>query len=539
MKLLPKRFIFSVLILLFSSLSFFLSGKSAYAQDKLWEIFTDPIKNCGEGEIAMREAEDPAQGGDGIPKISNCRAENARLGAIMYIASDLIFPMNAQLAAADNRPRAIPALGNMMALMIGNPPASGFAYMADVLSNAGFIGKPAYAQGIGFAGLTPLLPLWKASRNIAYAVLIIVMLAIGFMIIFRMKIDPKTVISVQAALPKIILTLILITFSYAIVGFLIDIMYLTIFILIELVTQAVKGANLPWFADYIEKTPQLQQAFVQSGLGGMATLKDAVFSWGMIPSFFVELLQGSWINIVGSVVTGVGVGAILAKLFTVTLAASPIGWLAIVVIAGALAIPVLILLIIFLGLFYTFIRLVFLLFNSYIQLIIVLILAPILLLKEAIPGQSAFENWVKTVMANLIVFPATVAILYMSWVITAIAWRGNMWAPPMVPAGGGAEACILPGQPCGGNPAAIFIGLGIIFMAPNLVASAKKLFQVKPAIPVTAGTAFSPVTGAAGTLMGAASQYYYLSSLTQKGVFRSAWDRIQALRGGKGAPASA
>jgi len=46
------------------------------------------------------------------------------------------------------------------------------------------------------------------------------------MIMFRIKINPQTAITIQLALPKLIITLLLITFSYAIAGFMIDIFYL-------------------------------------------------------------------------------------------------------------------------------------------------------------------------------------------------------------------------------------------------------------------------------------------------------------------------
>jgi len=59
----------------------------------------------------------------------------------------------------------------------------------------------------------------------------------AFMIMFRVRISPQTVITVQSALPKIIFTLILITFSYAIAGFLIDLMYVVIGIFSFIVTQ--------------------------------------------------------------------------------------------------------------------------------------------------------------------------------------------------------------------------------------------------------------------------------------------------------------
>jgi hypothetical protein len=57
---------------------------------------------------------------------------------------------------------------------------------------------------------------WKLSRNIAFGLMAIVLLYIGFLIILRKKIDQQTVVSVQYAIPKIVLAVILIAFSYPI-----------------------------------------------------------------------------------------------------------------------------------------------------------------------------------------------------------------------------------------------------------------------------------------------------------------------------------
>src|SRR3989338_7466360 len=134
---------------------------------------------------------------------------------------------------------ALNGISIMTASLFAVPPASGIYYAQDLLQNAGILAKPVYAQGFGFAGLAPILPIWKVTRNIAYTVIIIVMIVIGFMVIFRMKIDPKTVISVQAALPRIVLALLLITLSYAIVGFLVDLMYVSMAMIIGILSEGM------------------------------------------------------------------------------------------------------------------------------------------------------------------------------------------------------------------------------------------------------------------------------------------------------------
>ncbi len=388
---------------------------------------------------------------------------------------------------------AVGFLLRSMDSMYNAPPASFDWYAKDFLANAGIV-KPAYAQGIGFTGLQPLLFLWKASRNIAYTILVLVMVAIGFMIIFRMKIDPKTVISVQAAIPKIIVTLLLVTFSYAIAGLLIDLMYVVIAIIISVLGNAVSQNSVIPGAKFLTDTVHQQEEFFT---GGWWKLITSVFSIGMVPSLFYQFFGGSILN---TLIGGGGtIGIFTLPALLTTSAFSPL------VLLGLTPIPIL-LFIIGLGLLFTLIRLTLLLVNSYIQVIIAVILGPILILQEAIPGKSAFSGWLLNLMANLSVFPATVAIIYFSWIVTATAMSGKLWGAPLTPVGGGSEVG-------GGNPLAIIMGLGIIFLAPNLVASIKKIFQPKPTLPITAGTMLSPITGAASTTMGAASQFYYLQQI--------------------------
>lgn len=391
---------------------------------------------------------------------------------------------------------AIGQTTDIMAMFYDNPPASTYAYVSDLMANAGIIPvKKVYAQGIGFTGLLPLLSLWKASRNLAYGIIIIVMIAIGFMIIFRAKIDPKTVISVQAALPKIVLTLILITFSYPIAGFMIDMMYVVCGIIITLMAEAAKSAGggaISWggwgAADITDASKQQTEFFTQ----GWIKLIGSVFNVGMIPAFIQQFFVSSTTN----TVAGLGIGALGVVVGLMLTGIT--GGLAFTGISGIL------ILIIFLGLLFTFIRLTMLLLNSYIQLLISVILGPLLLLQEAIPGQSAFAQWIQNIIANLVVFPATIAVIYFSWIITAVAWKGKLWPAPLTPVGGGAD---------NGNPMAAFLGMGVIFLAPTLVATVKKAFHPKPVLPVTGGTAFSPVTGAASTMMGAGSQFYYMQQM--------------------------
>ena len=125
-------------------------------------------------------------------------------------------------------------VANLITIPYTNPPASGIYWAYNGLQYSGFAPKIFAAEGIGFVAIKPLMDIWKIFRDICYLILVIVLIAIGFMIMFRMKINPQTVISLENALPRIVIALILINFSYAIAGFLIDFMYLLIAIIISI-----------------------------------------------------------------------------------------------------------------------------------------------------------------------------------------------------------------------------------------------------------------------------------------------------------------
>ncbi|MFH2019421.1 MAG: hypothetical protein ABII80_02310, partial [bacterium] len=129
----------------------------------------------------------------------------------------------------------IPVMGQTLTALYLHPPASSTDYFADGLHNMGLPGSnKVLAQGTGYTMLTPFLPLWKAFRNLAYSLYIIIFVVIGIMIMLRTKVNAQTIISIQTALPNLLITLILITFSYAIAGFLIDLMYFSIYLTVYL-----------------------------------------------------------------------------------------------------------------------------------------------------------------------------------------------------------------------------------------------------------------------------------------------------------------
>ncbi|MBU4381171.1 hypothetical protein L6255_03220 [Candidatus Parcubacteria bacterium] len=140
-------------------------------------------------------------------------------------------------------------LNGVIANSLTNPPSlDTMRYLASAFVP---FSKVSYAQtGKQFLDASNILSLWQISRNVAYIVLIIVLLGAGFAIMFRAKIDPKTVISVQMVLPGIAVALVVITFSYAIGGFILDLTN-TLLSLIMNVYSPDRLSNLSFLATTI------------------------------------------------------------------------------------------------------------------------------------------------------------------------------------------------------------------------------------------------------------------------------------------------
>ena len=98
------------------------------------------------------------------------------------------------------------------------PPVSLAYYVKHNAKKIPIINQTAYAQGVSYNmwGLELVLSLWESARNLAYAMMSVIMLVVGILIITRKKINPQTMVTVQSALPRVVISLILITFSYPI-----------------------------------------------------------------------------------------------------------------------------------------------------------------------------------------------------------------------------------------------------------------------------------------------------------------------------------
>lgn len=344
----------------------------------------------------------------------------------------------------------IGVLANLTGSLYSNPPASGIEYFADLGRNFGLV-KPAYAQGIGFSGLKNLLPLWKASRNLAYIFSTIAFMAIGMAIMFRVKLDPKTVITFQNAIPKMVIALILVTFSYAITGLMIDFMYLIIYLGVLAIGQTGWLGNAASVgreqAKYISLTFKDALGLIFGGeLKAIYSILGGFLGTGIVATILIALG-----GIVGT--ASAGLGALVASL------------------------PLLILLII--ALFCVF-KLFFALLTCYLYIIISLIVGPLQITMGVLPGnQSGFGGWFKNLMANILVFPAVAMALLLGWLLAGA--HGPAWVPPVLGTSGGALPSIL--------------GFAILLLLPKIPDIVKT--SITKAKPSGYGTAIGEALGPA------------------------------------------
>ena len=400
--------------------------------------------------------------------------QSGYLGAVGNIAGGLLLMTGFSPNLADNTSGAdagaIGALAYMIAAPYNNPPASSVQYFADLGSRIGIGGQPAYAQ-VGTAGgfnkFIGFIEVWKTFRDVAYAILAIVFVLVGLAIMFRLKINPQTVISIQNAIPRLIIVLILITFSYAIAGFLVDLMFV------------FSGLSVA----IINPTGIFDRA---AAGGGFLSFTTTFFYHGFIFAGQVsDLFNPGMMTVKGLGVTD-PVSTTVLRFFTQ-------------IIPGAGGISVLVSLILCIMVLFAFFKVLLILLKAYIGVIIKIILAPLQILLGAFPGSSAgFGSWLKGMVSDLAVFPAVLVMLMLGSKIAEFAGNsGNdgIWRPPLL----GIDNNTLGGM----------IGFGFLLMTPKAAEMVKSAFAGKPfeygsAIGEAVGAPFRALTGAIGTGVGLA-----------------------------------
>lgn len=325
-------------------------------------------------------------------------------------------------------------------------------YIADILDNIGIpTVSSAYAQGTGYTAMQPFLEFWKVFRNLAYSLYIIMFVVVGVMIMLRTKVNAQTIITIQTALPNLLITLLLITFSYAIVGFMIDIMYFLIYFVVYLIASV----------GIIDASTSIARLMTNSAWSVIFEGRNSIIS-------AISSSIGSVLWNLGT--GGIGVaGAVLSMVSPMYL-----------IVAVAFAIAML--------------KLMLALIQAYIMIIVQTITAPVQILMNAMPGSKAFSSWLKKTASYLIPFPVAAAMFIFSAILVGnpadkvifgtgpnpfgvddsapiYQNRDNLWLPPFTLTGVKATP--------GSADILTIIGFVIFLMTPSAVKMAQEWLQVK------------------------------------------------------------
>lgn len=292
-----------------------------------------------------------------------------------------------------------------------NRPLSGIKYLSDLVSKFGSI-PTAQAQGFGYGEVNSLQEYWRGFRDIAYALTVLVVIVFAFMIMFRVKLSPQLVISVQSALPKVFGALILATFSYAIAGFVIDLSYVVGGLFASLM-------NLAGFAkDFPEAWSQIVPTTGTNDWG-------AFYIFGWMIWYTLLFFVTAFLTFAGTI-SGVSVYGILASfiamLFTI--------WVFLLMVWYTLTLPIKLL-------------------KNLISLLISIVIAPVQIIIGALVPAIGFGMWFKKIIAEALVFPLTGLFLFLAWKSLSASVRAsfgqlaqslfptenplaNLWSPPIL-----------------------------------------------------------------------------------------------------------
>jgi len=215
--------------------------------------------------------------------------------------------------------------------------------------------------------------IWGITRNLAYMFFVITFIVAGFMIMFRHKLGGQVMVSVYNTLPSIVVSLVLVTFSFAIVGFMMDIGVL--------------------FQEVISGIMNLERY--------MNITNPASMWWRFIADGFMMDIRGSGgIDMSFKGVFGRALGALLGGGLTHFFTGNSIPDLLILLVASIIVL-------------FAVIKIFITLLKAYVGIILQTIAAPIVIAVSTIPGRRGLlGDWFKTVAKHVLTFVLVFLIVH-------------------------------------------------------------------------------------------------------------------------------
>jgi len=427
-------------------------------------------------EIAVCIMENP----DDIDARNDCLGET--LGPVMdSIVSEMVADNSAN---QDASLASINLNKSVLSMIFEERPLSGISYVRQKINPV----KEVHAQqGFGFQSLGFIQDLWRSSRDVSFFLLILATIVMAFMVMFRVKLSPQTSISVQSAIPKVVFAIILITFSYAIAGFMVDLVYVIIGIFSSLFDAALPDIDLVNESGLYYRMMTEGIPFFGGGVFGLMII--------YIPLFFTSFLV--------SITAQTGVFAVLPAILAITYLLTVLATILIII-----------------ALIFVSVKIVWMLVKTMVSVILLVVAGPFYIIGGTVLPGFGFGSWIKQLLANLMVYPITGAMFMLAYAFLGwgmgqtflnVAGLDNLaeffqrigvetdlavlaWQPPLLNFDGeGAEGLLF-----------CFLSISILFLIPKLNDIIKGLISGRP---YAYGTGIGEALGPISTLGGAGAAY--------------------------------
>lgn len=306
-----------------------------------------------------------------------------------------------------------------------NNPVSITQYSRYYAQAHGFIrSADAQTTGTGFTALSPVIPLWEVFRNVAYLVLVIMVVIIGFVIIFGGKYGQSEV-SLISSLPKIVIAVIVITFSYPIAGFVVDISNLGTNVIAGILGPRFVQAGAYFPGQYpvsclLNNTTPISIATGATQNPGVDQCpyqeptppgnKQSTGDFNVFRMIAPIASYGQWgggstpqETIANLIDRPTNIGLLDAFLYGVNILQNQAEW------AIDFIINVVVL--------FISLRVFVLILTSFIRIVIGAMLGPLMLIGYPLSGASSLMNWLRSLLSPAIVFPAVFAMLFVAAIL--------------------------------------------------------------------------------------------------------------------------
>jgi len=343
---------------------------------------------------------------------------------------------------------------------------------------------PEGASG-GFQSFSFVQNMFLVLRNISFLLLVFVFILIGIAVMLRFKIDPRTVMTLQNQIPKIIIAIVMITFSFSIAGLLVDGMWAVTYFGINTIGGIAQndcgnplddGTTFAGVATrQILNNPVSFTSHVfkdagcfgkLSGIGGIAKDIGASMSSGITDAILTTLDFGPKADL------NCGTGFHVWKFGSSGSPGDCLQEAAYAVINFLIGIVAF--LIILIAIIVALIRLWITLVKAYVYIILDVITAPLQILVGVLPGgKMGFGKWLRHITGYLLLFPASAILIFLALAFVLNPGlkdpsdTSSTFFPPLL------------GVPGTSGNLGVLVAFGLIMLLPEALEMIKEAMQIK------------------------------------------------------------